>query len=324
MKHIDVFNGDADGICALLQLRNANPVDSELVTGVKRDIKLLSRVNASSEDKVTVLDISLDSNRDGLVSVLETGADVDYFDHHFAGDELMTHDNLTTTINVAADCCTSTLVNQALEGKFQHWAIVGAFGDNLKKIGATLSKVSGLSDEQADQLEKLGIYMNYNGYGATVEDLHFSPAELFLAMKDYASPFDFFEHGKETFEKLEQGYLQDMKSAEEAPFIHETDISAVVMLPNEAWARRVSGVYGNDLANKFPDRAHAVVTKRAAGDYLVSVRAPLNNKTGADEIVRQFPTGGGRKAAAGINELPEDLLPKFIETLDAFYKGSAN
>ena len=140
-------------------------------------------------------------------------------------------------------------------------------------------------------------------------------------MKDYESPFDFFEHGKATFEKLEQGYIQDMAAAEQAPSVHETDISAVFMLPDEAWARRVSGVYGNDLANKFPDRAHAVVTKRDNGTYLISVRAPLNNKTGADEIVRQFPTGGGRKAAAGINELPEDQLPLFIETLDTFYKN---
>ncbi|RVU86240.1 DHH family phosphoesterase [Leucothrix sargassi] len=320
MKYIDVFNGDADGICALIQLRNAKPVDSELVTGVKRDIKLLSRVEASSEDEVTVLDISLDSNREGLEALLEKGANVTYFDHHFAGDELMTHDKLTTSINTAADCCTSTLVNQALEGKYQHWAIVGAYGDNLKKIGAILSKVSGLTEEQSAQLEKLGIYMNYNGYGATVEDLHFAPADLFLAMKDYASPFDFFEHGKETFEKLEQGYLQDMDAAAKAPAINETETSAVFMLPDEAWARRVSGVYGNDLANKSPDRAHAVVTKKANGNYLVSVRAPLNNKTGADEIVRQFPTGGGRKAAAGINDLPEDQLQEFIDTLDAFYQ----
>lgn len=93
------------------------------------------------------------------------------------------------------------------------------------------------------------------------------------------------------------------------------------MLPNEAWSRRVSGVYGNALANEFPDRAHAVITEREAGGYLVSVRAPLNNKTGADEICRQFPSGGGRKAAAGINELPEDQLQSFLDTLDAFYSA---
>jgi hypothetical protein len=34
MNNYDVFNGDADGICALVQLRNADPRDAELVTGV--------------------------------------------------------------------------------------------------------------------------------------------------------------------------------------------------------------------------------------------------------------------------------------------------
>lgn len=323
MKYIDVFNGDADGICALIQLRNAHPIertaDHELVTGVKRDIKLLSRVNASADDYVTVLDISLDSNREGLEQVLAQGAKVQYFDHHFAGDELTQHDHLQTQINTAADCCTSTLVNLHLDGAYQHWAIVGAYGDNLKKVGEALSLASGLNETQRDQLKKLGIYVNYNGYGATVDDLHFPPAELYRKMKDYTSPFEFFEKSKDTFDQLEQGYLQDMASARQTPTIHETSASAAFLLPDTAWARRVSGVYGNALANDFPDRAHAVVTEKEAGGYLVSVRAPLNNKTGADEICRQFPSGGGRKAAAGINELPEDQLQTFLDTLDAFY-----
>ena len=41
MTRYDVFNGDADGICSLLQLRLAAPCDAVLVTGVKRDIALL-------------------------------------------------------------------------------------------------------------------------------------------------------------------------------------------------------------------------------------------------------------------------------------------
>lgn len=319
MKHIDIFNGDADGICALLQLRNANPIDSELVTGVKRDIKLLSRVKANVGDQLTVLDVSLDSNREGLEQVLEWGAQVSYFDHHFAGDEEYTHPNLIANINTASDCCTSSLVNLHLNGAFQHWAIVGSFGDNLKKVGEALSKTSGLSEKEMLQLEKLGIYMNYNGYGATVDDLHFAPDALFLAMKDFASPFDFFEQGKATFEKLENGYLQDMANAEQTPAMHTSHSSAAFMLPDAAWARRVSGVYGNSLANQHPERSHAVITEKANGNYLISVRAPLNNKIGADEICRQFPSGGGRKAAAGINDLPQDQLQSFIDVLDAFY-----
>ena len=72
--HFDVFNGDADGLCALQQLRLAEPLHSTLVTGPKRDISLLKRVSASAGDHVTVLDISLDKNREALLSLLEQAA----------------------------------------------------------------------------------------------------------------------------------------------------------------------------------------------------------------------------------------------------------
>ena len=81
---------------------------------------------------------------------------------------------------------------------------------------------------------------------------------------------------------------------------------------------RVSGVLGNDLANAFPDRAHAVLTD-IDGGYLVSVRAPLNRRSGADEVCRQFETGGGRSAAAGINKLPQSELNRFIDAMGAQY-----
>ena len=44
----DVFDGDADGLCALHQFWLKNPAPAKLVTGVKRDIKLLDRVEAST------------------------------------------------------------------------------------------------------------------------------------------------------------------------------------------------------------------------------------------------------------------------------------
>ena len=100
---------------------------------------------------------------------------------------------------------------------------------------------------------------------------------------------------------------------------YEDAAVAAFLLPDEAWARRVSGVYSNDLANRHPSRGHAVITAKANGNYLVSVRAPLDNKTGADELCMQFPTGGGRSAAAGINDLPADMLAGFIDTFAGFY-----
>lgn len=53
MKAIDVFNGDADGICALHQWRLAYPVETTLVTGVKRDIQLLQSVKVGAGDTAT-------------------------------------------------------------------------------------------------------------------------------------------------------------------------------------------------------------------------------------------------------------------------------
>lgn len=318
MMHFDVFNGDADGICALTQLRNAEPREAELVTGVKRDINLLDRVQAADGSRVTVLDVSLDKNRDGLQRILAAGAEVFYCDHHFAG-EIPESDKLQAIINTAPDVCTSILVNEHLNGAFREWAVVGAFGDNLQDSARRIARPLDLADDKLQRLENLGIYINYNGYGSNLADLHFEPADLFRKVSAFPSPFDFMVEGREDFEKLEQGYQQDMGTAESLAPEYRDAAVAVFMMPNEAWARRVSGVYSNDLANGDPARAHAVLTAKANGCYLVSVRAPLENKTGADELCMKFPTGGGRKAAAGVNDLPGDMLKEFIDTFAAFY-----
>jgi hypothetical protein len=199
--------------------------------------------------------------------------------------------------------------------------VTGAFGDNLDASARALAEPLGLDADQLTLLRNLGIYVNYNGYGASLADLHFAPAELFHRVKPYASPFDFVQDDRETFEKLESGYHRDMASAEAVKPVHESQRTAVYILPDESWARRVSGVFSNQLANGAPARGHAVLTERSDGTYLVSVRAPLRNQVGADELCRRFPTGGGREAAAGINHLPADQLDDFIAQFTAFYGG---
>lgn len=318
MTHFDVFNGDADGLCALVQLRNAQPREAELITGVKRDINLLDKVQAGPGSRVTVLDVSLDKNRAGLERALAAGADVFYFDHHFAG-EIPEHHGLQAFINTAPDVCTSLLVNNYLDGEFLEWAVVGTFGDNLKDSARRIAKSLALNEGSLQHLEDLGVYINYNGYGSNLDDLHFAPDQLYRLIRPYASPLDFMSDSAEHFQKLEQGYRQDMASAASLAPEYKDAAVAAYMLPNEPWARRVSGVYSNDLANGDPARGHAVLTIKANGCYLVSVRAPLSNKTGADELCMKFPTGGGRKAAAGINDLPADMLQEFIDTFAAFY-----
>ncbi len=309
----DVFNGDADGLTALIQLRLAEPRSAQLVTGVKRDIELLDRVDASQGDRVTVLDISLDKNRGGVERLLAAGAEVDYTDHHYAG-EIPQHPHLRTQINEAADVCTALLVNGRLKNRYAAWAITGAFGDNLHHSAQTLGASLGYDAGQLARLEALGTYLNYNGYGERIEDLHFEPEALYERMCGYKSPFDFLDAEAAVFEQLEAGYRDDMARAAAAK-VHpgSNDQATILILPDAPWARRVCGVYSNDLVQQFPDRAHAVLTEKAQGGYLVSVRAPLNRKQGADTLCRAFPTGGGRAAAAGINHLSDDDLPPFAE-----------
>ncbi len=130
MAQFDVFNGNADGICSLQQLRLAQPVDSELVTGVKRDIDLLKRVTAGRDDQVTVLDVSLDKNREPLLGLLEQSASVLYFDHHFPGD-IPSRPGLKSHVETVPDKGISLLLNEYLGGSQRAWTVVGTFGDKF-------------------------------------------------------------------------------------------------------------------------------------------------------------------------------------------------
>jgi hypothetical protein len=310
MNYIDVFNGDADGICALHQLRLAKPVNSELVTGVKRDISLLNRVQAAEGDQVTVLDISLDKNRDDLIRLLDAGVEVQYFDHHFAGD-IPDAAKLKVHINTDANVCSSLLVNDYLKGQYLPWAVTAAYGDNLFDAAVEAAKPLKLSAEELSQLKLLGTCINYNGYGSALNDLIFDPAELYKLISPYENPFDFINK-EPSYQALLDGYNEDIRKVEDLKPEYTDEGHALYILPEQKWARRVSGVYANDLAQQHPDRAHAMLTKKEKGGFVVSVRAPLNNKAGADELCRQFETGGGRKAAAGINHLSDDNYHNFL------------
>ncbi|WP_182027066.1 DHH family phosphoesterase [Vibrio rotiferianus] len=314
----DIFNGDADGIIALLQLRLADPIDAELVTGVKRDIKLVEKVEVQAGDELTVLDISMEKNMAGLEQALAQGAHVFYADHHKAG-EIPQHGNLDAHIDLDANICTALIVDQLLDGRFHLWAITAAYGDNLIARADALADRVGLSAEQKAQLKELGTLINYNGYGSKVDDLHFHPADLYQALKQYVSPFDVIADKASPYYKLQSAYQQDMDAALAIPATHESAKLKLFELPNNAASRRISGVYGNWLANQNPDSAHAVLTENTDGTYTVSLRAPLNNKQGAVAVCGQFPTGGGREAAAGINALSKDDVSAFIDAVETHY-----
>jgi len=318
----DIFNGDADGIIALIQLRLANPLKAELHSGVKRDIALLDTLlgqgKVCSGDKLTVLDISMEKNAQALASLLNMGAEVQYVDHHRSGD-IPAHSKLDAHIDLDANTCTSLIVDKLLQGEFHLWAIAAAFGDNLIATANLLCERAQLSQQQAEQLQELGTLINYNGYGVSVEDLHFHPVDLFNRLLIYACPFLVIADKASPFYQLQAAYREDMALALAITARYQSDILKIFQLPNTPWARRISGVYGNLLANKNPELANGVLISNVDNSYTVSLRAPLLNKQGAGDICSQFATGGGRAAAAGINALSTSQVNDFIRVVEIHY-----
>ncbi|MBF0237942.1 MAG: acetyltransferase [SAR324 cluster bacterium] len=314
MQKIDVFNGDADGICALHQLRLAQPASSLLITGVKRDIGLLEKIKHVTHADIVVLDISLDANRDALNALLEQENNILYFDHHYHG-EIPVSAHLNTHLDMDPDLCTSLLVDRYLGGTYREWAIVAAFGDNLHKSAHKLATDMGLSESHTESLRELGELINYNGYGESLEDLLLSPDQLYLSLVPYEHPCDFIENS-ETISRLRSGFNQDRELALSFGTLPHEGTGRIVCFPSEAWAKRIAGVYNNEMSRKYPEQAQALLVENHDGSWMVSVRAPQTAPVGADLLCRQFPTGGGRAKAAGINQLPAEQLKAFIQAFD--------
>lgn len=310
----DVFNGDADGIISLVQLRLSDPRESELVTGRKRDINLLDRVNAKPADRITVLDISMRSNLQDLQRVLDEGASVLYFDHHNAG-EGVDHPKLEAHINTAGEICTAVLVDQYLKGAHRAWAVAASYGDNFPAMAERLAHGH---DLPLEALKTLGEMANYNGYGATEADLHFHPADLYREMAGFATPMDFLAGKPDVIGKLTQGYADDFGMAAGSKTLVSDDAGEIRVLADAAASRRISGMFGNQLAQENPERAHAILTEQEGG-FLVSIRAPISSRKGADVLALQFETGGGRAAAAGINHLETHNVDRFVEAFRAAF-----
>jgi single-stranded DNA-specific DHH superfamily exonuclease len=316
MTRYDLFNGDADGICALQQLRLHTPAETILITGIKREINLFSRIQAAKGDQITALDISFDKNRQGVQAALDAGAKVFYADHHYPG-ELIDSDRLELHIDTDANTCTSLIINQLLNDEYNLWALAGAYGDNLYDAAETQADIHKISRADREALKLLGTCLNYNGYGFTTDDLIYHPAELFRKVQPFADPRDFIQ--TDDFQRLATAYHEDVENTHKLLALDERDNGAIFILPDETWSRRVNGVFSNELARDHTARAHAVLVQCGEGCYRVSVRAPMDNKTGADELCRQFDSGGGRKAAAGINQLKEQDLARFTERFFAAF-----
>jgi hypothetical protein len=315
MRFYDIFNGDADGLCALRQLRLVAPAEAELVTGTKRDIRLLDRVGAGPGDRLLVLDISMAPNATSLARVLAAGATVQWFDHHNPGN-VPVHPGLEAHLDAGPAVCTSLLVDRHLGGKARAWAVTGAFGDNLHGPAMALAQAAGWSEARIDRLRRLGLALNYNAYGDRVEELLCDPCALYARLCAHVDP-EVFTREDPLFSRIECAMAEDLEQALTLTPDAATARATVYRLPDAAWSRRVCGTFANHLARLHPDQAHAVLTP-VRGHLSVSIRAPLTHPEGADRLALRFG-GGGRAGAAGIEGFGIEALGLFVKAFQAHF-----
>lgn len=313
----DVFNGDADGLCALHQLRLAQPRDALCITGVKRDIALLRHLPCEADIDITVLDVSIDANVDALGCLLDAGARVAYYDHHSAAGAFA-HPALQFVWDDSPHVCTSVLVDRALGGRYRRWAIVAAFGDNLGVTARRLADTHALAEHEIAALATLGRLLNYNAYGDTLDDLHMRPDALYRELHSFADPLEFVSVST-CFAQLEHGYWCDLSHADSMEPYWRGDECDVYVLPNAPWARRISGTFANLLAAEERDRSFAVLNEHADGSLCVSVRSAKPDRLPANALCERFAGGGGRRAAAGINALPSASFDVFVDAFSSYF-----
>jgi hypothetical protein len=313
-RRFDVCNGDADGLCAVLQWRLHEPAATTLVTGLKREIALLQRVPGALGDEVLVCDVSMQRNRQALLRLLEHGVRVRWFDHHAPGD-IPSHPGLEVHIDRDPGVCSSLLVDRALNGAFRRWALVGAYGDNLTAQADALGAESGLDELQRATLRRLGEAINYNAYGDDERDVYIAPALLYPLLARYRDPLELTVH-ETLVNELDGRRLADLRQAAALRPHWQGPRAGLWMLPGAPWARRVIGCLANELARDDPQRAHAVLLPLPAGGWRVSLRAPLAAPAGADVFCAAFG-GSGRAGAAGIDRLAHEQLQRFVQALGA-------
>ncbi len=322
MADFDLFNGDADGIFSLLQLRQTQPrPHAELVTGVKRDTQLFERIadRAGAGDRVCALDIGMSRNTKPLRRVLDAGAQVFFCDHHAAGD-IPQSAHLTFVTHDGPGVCTASLIDQYLDGAKAAWAVCGAYGENFQGLAGRIA-IDRKITFPLNRLRELGELVNYNAYGSTVQDLHFHPSELYTILSSYPDPMAFLEDSPEALEVLRAGYGLDWEIAGQAREIDISNAGQILSLPASPASNRISGLFANALVDEDPDTAFAILTHREPelGGYRVSLRAPITRKTKPADAFASTYGGGGRAESAGIDHLPEAEMDNFIAAFQAAF-----
>jgi hypothetical protein len=319
-----VFNGDADGIISqhIAGLSGVRP--DERITGLKREIALLQRVSGDGDQDVYVFDINLDTNRAALERLLKNpGARIFWYDHHEPGP-VPSHPQLKTRIQNTRGTCTALLTHAAFPGADPRWAAMGAYGDNLPQAAEALLARLSLGPGEQETLRECGELINYNSHGESPSDVLFPPLQVAEVMAAYSDPLVFLAQSG-LIDPLRRQMRDDETRLtglrpERAPE-GKSGGAQLFRFPDEPWARRLGSTFASRLALAEPGRAVATLQPLQDGSWQVSIRAPRGRPEApeAATLALEFPTGGGRALAAGINHLPDGQVDAFTRRFFDLY-----
>ena len=328
----DVFNGDADGICALHQLRLAEPRDSVLVTGAKRQIALLERVNelvAGSvtpihASRVTVLDIAVERNLPALERLLAASASVQWFDHHEPGP-IPPSPQLDARIDTDPGVCTSILVDHHLGGRYRRWAICAAFGDGMPTSAVALAghlpRDQRLSRLELEALRVIGEALNYNAYAADTGTAVLEASALYRSLAGIVDPLVLID--TPLIAQLTSLSASDLAESLRAGPILDLPAGSAWLLPATVAARRARGLVAQRLRARIGNRTVLIIAPDGEGRVDISIRCPAGAARPASSFARRYDGGGGRATAAGIDRLPAERLDALLADFERWLSEPA-
>lgn len=309
---IFIFNGDADGIISQHITGLSGILPDRRITGLKREIQLLDRVADAENLDLYVFDINLDTNRPDLLRLLEIPSTrVHWYDHH-EPKEIPDHPRLKTRIQNVRGTCTALLAHAAYPGADPRWAAMAAFGDNIPEAALALLHPLSLDAAETEALREAGELLNYNAYGEAPGDVLYAPLEVAERMAAFRDPIVFLRESG-LIEPLRRQLHEDEHKMGGLSPVDSLPGAALYTLPGEAWARRLGSTFANRAALADPGRAIAVLHPLQDGSFQVSLRAPRGRKDAApaSALADEYPSGGGRALAAGINRLPAEQVDAF-------------
>jgi hypothetical protein len=275
----------------------------------------------NEDARLYVFDISLDANRADLDRLLKhPGIEINWYDHHEAG-EIPTTPRLRTRILNARGTCTALLAHADFPGSDPRWAAMAAFGDNLPQAARALLAPLGLDDAAVETWREAGELINYNAHGETPEDVLFQPLDVAERMSAFRDP-EAFVRESGIIEPLRAQMKEDEHQMGGLRPERAQEGARLYRLPAESWARRLGSTFASREALAHPECAVAMMHPLRDGAFQVSIRAPRGAKDApfASDLAREFPTGGGRALAAGINRLPPDRTEAFARRFFEFYR----